>query len=487
MKQQKESLERISGINRKIELMERRDKEIKASQLDINSTVERVKIMEGKINALEEHYEELSEDIGDQLKDLLDVEFTAVVKLDVSRLVRLIRKKFKNLDEQKQKLKMELEGAYLEEQSIKKVGLWKQLSDIKNKKQEEQKKLDEPTKKYQKNLEQYKEWKLDFSFKNNEKKEIKREKNYVEKQLQFDIDRLKQIRKNTIKSIFEKFKGKITIYKEVYKPIVDFINKEKERNLYMELDFSPEILLDSNFTDNFLSYIDQGRKGSFQGLVDGREHLREITQKYNFSECDDVIAFLDELINVLKGEPENKNKFHSISDQLGKGKSKESLYAFLFLLRFLNIDYQLRWGDKTLDDLSPGERGTVLLIFYLLIDQGDNPLIIDQPEENLDNESVFHLLVKYIKESKKRRQIIIVTHNPNLAVVCDAEQIIYCNLDKKNKYKISYLTGSIENNKIKKKIIDVLEGTKHAFGNRQEKYEITHYGVEKYIKDNGVK
>jgi len=112
------------------------------------------------------------------------------------------------------------------------------------------------------------------------------------------------------------------------------------------------------------------------------------------------------------------------------------------------------------------------LIFYLLIDRNDVPLIIDQPEENLDNESIYYLLVRYIKEAKNHRQIFIVTHNPNLAVVCDAEQVVYCSLDKKDKYKVSYEMGSIENNQIKQRIINILEGTKPAFINRQDKYEL---------------
>ena len=68
---------------------------------------------------------------------------------------------------------------------------------------------------------------------------------------------------------------------------------------------------------------------------------------------------------------------------------------------------------------------------------------------------------------KKQRQVIIVTHNPNLAVVCDAEQIIYAH---KEKNQIHYELGSIENPAMNKKIIDVLEGTLPAFSNRDTKY-----------------
>ena len=120
--------------------------------------------------------------------------------------------------------------------------------------------------------------------------------------------------------------------------------------------------------------------------------------------------------------------------------------------------------------MSPGERGTLLLVFYLLVDKDDIPLVIDQPEENLDNQTVYELLVPCMKGAKNRRQVFIVTHNPNLAVVCDAEQIICANLDKQNNSTMTYLSGAIENPIIKKAIVDILEGTMPAFHNRETKY-----------------
>ena len=125
-----------------------------------------------------------------------------------------------------------------------------------------------------------------------------------------------------------------------------------------------------------------------------------------------------------------------------------------------------------LDQLSPGERGTLLLVFYLLIDKSDIPLIIDQPEENLDNQTVYDILVPCIKEVKTRRQIIIVTHNPNLAVVCDADQVIYASIDKKDGNCVTYESGGIENPVINKHVVDVLEGTMPAFEDRDRKYDI---------------
>lgn len=110
------------------------------------------------------------------------------------------------------------------------------------------------------------------------------------------------------------------------------------------------------------------------------------------------------------------------------------------------------------------------MIFYLLVDKGRNPIILDQPEENLDNETVVSLLVPVLNEAKKKRQIIMITHNANLAVVCDAEQIIYSSFDRKGGSQISYAPGSIESPATNRHAVNVLEGTKVAFDNRGSKY-----------------
>lgn len=137
----------------------------------------------------------------------------------------------------------------------------------------------------------------------------------------------------------------------------------------------------------------------------------------------------------------------------------------------MDVRFKVLFNDKDLNsnELSPGEKGALLLIFYLLIDRDNIPLVIDQPEENLDNESVYSLLVPYMKQAKQKRQIIAVTHNPNLAVVCDAEQVIYAQMDKKLN-QIRYSSGSIENPETNKRVVDVLEGTMPAFKIRDKKY-----------------
>jgi len=159
-----------------------------------------------------------------------------------------------------------------------------------------------------------------------------------------------------------------------------------------------------------------------------------------------------------------------LTSLLKKNIKKEALYNFLYSLEYLEPKYMLKLAGKELLRLSPGERGVLLLIFYLLVDKEDCPLIIDQPEDNLDNQSVFELVAPCIREARLRRQLFIVTHNPNLAVVCDAEQVIAASIDKANKERVEYISGAIENPLINRRIIDVLEGTKPAFKKRESKY-----------------
>ena len=131
----------------------------------------------------------------------------------------------------------------------------------------------------------------------------------------------------------------------------------------------------------------------------------------------------------------------------------------------------LTFDGQEIGQLSPGERGLLLLVFYLLVDKDDIPIVIDQPEENLDNQTIFKILVKCIKKAKERRQVIMVTHNPNLAVVCDAEQIIHASCDKSTS-RFWYESGAIEQPEIMERVVQILEGTEPAFRNRQSKYRL---------------
>ena len=158
-----------------------------------------------------------------------------------------------------------------------------------------------------------------------------------------------------------------------------------------------------------------------------------------------------------------------IDSSVKKISDKQQFYNYLYGLEYIGISFKLKLGGRSLTELSPGERGIVLLIFYLALSKNNMPIIIDQPEDNLDNQSVFSKLVPCICRAKQKRQVIIVTHNPNIAVACDAEQVIFCTMNK-DESNIQYLSGAIENEEIRKHVVDVLEGTMPAFDLRRKKY-----------------
>lgn len=260
-------------------------------------------------------------------------------------------------------------------------------------------------------------------------------------------------------------------YQELYKPVQQMAAASSDFTKEpLDLDFDAS-LSPARFEDEFLEYIHRHKIGSFYGDDESKKAVQKLLDSRDFNVTDDVVGFLDDLMSALTTVERGKEKESiSIQSQLKGAKKIEDLYDFLFGLKYLEPRYALRLGTKDIAQLSSGEKGALLLVFYLLLDPEQIPIIIDQPEQNLDNESVVKLLVDCIRQARARRQVVIVTHNPNLAVVCDADQVICCYLDKANGNKITYECGAIEDYPINKTAVDVLEGTYAAFDNRRRKY-----------------
>lgn len=277
-------------------------------------------------------------------------------------------------------------------------------------------------------------------------------------------------RRSKVSVIYSAIQKLAETQRDLYRPVQEFINTHGLTKDKYNLHFGVKVT-ELGFVDRFIGFINQGVKGSFYGAEDGRRFIEEMLERHDANEEADLLAFLGEVLDSLaRDRRDPAGRPTSVTRQLRKGVTPQELYDFLFSLEYLRPKYELTLGDKALPQLSPGERGVVLLVFYLLIDKNDCPLLIDQPEENLDSQSVFELLVPCIKAAKRRRQLFIVTHDPNLAVVCDAEQIIAASIDKKDKNRVSYLSGAIEDPTINSRLLDVLEGTRPAFRNRESKY-----------------
>ncbi len=287
------------------------------------------------------------------------------------------------------------------------------------------------------------------------------------------LEKQRALRADLVRKIFAVKVNLLADYEALYSPVQEFIDGHEVSQEMNALSFSATIAVEG-MVDGLLGMIHHGRRGGFQGEAEGRERLETIVAGHGVSTAAEVEAFTTEVLEILLGsDPDGKvPDLTALRGQLVQTATPEQVYNFLFGLSYLQPRFGLLWRGKPLDQLSPGERGTLLLVFYLLIDRRDLPLIIDQPEENLDNETIFELLVPAIMHAKARRQVIIVTHNPNLAVVCDADQVIHSSIDKAHGNAITYTAGSIEHPEITRMIVDVLEGTKPAFDLRDAKYDV---------------
>lgn len=267
-------------------------------------------------------------------------------------------------------------------------------------------------------------------------------------------------------NIFEAYLEVKGIYEKLKINVDNFIKEfEFNPNSSVKIEFSPKIkIIKTSFIDNLLLYIE--KVGTFRG--DERESFFEKVCNIELKTKEDFIHMLNIVVDTIKDNIDNSED--TVNKSLKKNSKAEDLYTYIFSGKYLDVDYDLEFNNKPISMLSPGERGLLLLTFFLLADTSNNPLILDQPEENLDNQTIYNVLVQLIRNAKKKRQVIIVTHNPNLAVVCDSEQIICANFDTSIEPKISYISGAIENPKINAKIVDILEGTMPAFKNREDKY-----------------
>lgn len=206
-------------------------------------------------------------------------------------------------------------------------------------------------------------------------------------------------------------------------------------------------------------------------------NLRAITE--DLLSPEHITAFVEAIL---------KNSKESL--QLKSGYTAESALREI-LTDWYNIDYVVRMDNDNIQDMSPGKKALVLLRLLISLAESTCPILIDQPEDDLDNRSIFDELIRFIKEKKVDRQIITVTHNANIVLGGDAELVIVANQRGKNapnkKFRFEYRGGAIEDNSpvindgkivagilnskgIQEHICEILEGGEQAFALRQHKY-----------------
>lgn len=257
--------------------------------------------------------------------------------------------------------------------------------------------------------------------------------------------------------------------------------KDLKNNFTIQLFYEKLKLLINNFNfDNPPVELSIKGKYLFVTYYDIPENMQNII----LDKITDTIIRSKEFEDIEKYLSGDKNKqlksgIKNLSEELVKYiksdtfKSKKEFYEIIDL----SIDYkkQIQSMDdlddylkqnkiRNLTDASPGMKSVAYL--DMLFDLDETILILDQPEDNIDNDYISKYLVPNIKGKKKIKQLIFVTHNPSVAVYGDSFNYVYV----ENNDKINYTNYLIERKEDKEKLINILEGGKSSFSNRNKKF-----------------
>ena len=126
----------------------------------------------------------------------------------------------------------------------------------------------------------------------------------------------------------------------------------------------------------------------------------------------------------------------------------------------------MKYKGKDISRHSLGQRASALIVFLLARRENDL-IIIDQPEDDIDNQSIYEDVIREINQLKGQVQFVFATHNPNIPVLGECENVFCCRFEND---KIQIEHGSIDKPKIQKNIIEIMEGGKEAFEKRKRKY-----------------
>ena len=267
-----------------------------------------------------------------------------------------------------------------------------------------------------------------------------------------EIDKL-----NKLKSKNDEFKNKINqnikelneLWLEDYRLYEEKINKIN--------DSQKELKIEIKFKDNknhFRNDLKEKLKGS--GI---RDNIFEMISN-------DYADYLEIFRDVYLGDNALASKLSAsyYSKFIEKFEPNFEEWTKYKTPNTINIYYH----DKLLHEHSIGQRASALLLF-LLTQEDNNLIIIDQPEDDLDNQIIYKELITRIKEMKPEVQFIFATHNANIPVLGDAEQVISCNYSGKN---INFNFGSIDKSDMRDKIVNIMEGGKEAFRRRNDIYKL---------------
>jgi hypothetical protein len=260
---------------------------------------------------------------------------------------------------------------------------------------------------------------------------------------------------------------------EIQEGLIELFNDPIYTHVGDDIVISAELTFDKDrFESDFLGCFDLRHSVSWLG-----DHFRDNSVVWSREEH--VRVMVDTLLKLI-ATPGGELRLRS-------GQNLRNVVDML-LRDYLSHSFSVRQNGEDILCMSPGKQGLILLEIFLHLSNSVYPVLIDQPEDNLDNRTIYSHLVQYIKARKVHRLIIMVTHNPNLVLGTDAEQVVIANQDGEGqgenaKYRFEYVSGGIEcsfmnpeagsvlkSQGIREHVCHVLEGGEEAFRKREEKY-----------------
>ncbi|MBI5707269.1 MAG: AAA family ATPase [Armatimonadetes bacterium] len=278
-------------------------------------------------------------------------------------------------------------------------------------------------------------------------------------------------RREVYRQVFETFVELQAELSMLYAPLTDAL--EAERGALGKLRFVVRRVVDlDRWVERGESLLDLRKDGPFKGRGTLRAAAeQELLAAWASGEPNAADKAVDSFIEKYR-EDIRAHRLDSFTAQEWGAR----IWEWLLGTDHIKVTYGLQYGGVDIERLSPGTRGIVLLLLYLAIDKDDiRPLIIDQPEENLDPQSVYDELVQRFRDSRKRRQIIIVTHNANLVVNTDADQVIVATAGEHGPGQlpeIRYEAGGLEGEYVRRKVCEILEGGEEAFKARARRLRV---------------
>lgn len=288
-----------------------------------------------------------------------------------------------------------------------------------------------------------------------------------------DCEKRLAIIKNDEERLVEiKNKGFVTVGTAIKQSLLDY--KERIENKWKEFKAgSPELteerrtIIADIFNDGAISvrvdiaFDEEKMHQLLLEKLDGRRYSRQkLKDRLQINSSEDFLNFITQVSPV--------NLFSSDIDDELRGR-----ILSVFFRRFTEFIHHriiIESNGRPITKLSHGQQGTIYLKLKIAANLFSETLVYDQPEDDLDNQFITEELVKLFRRIKKHRQVIIVSHNANLVVNADSEQVIVAHNDDG---VLSYTSGALEDPKINKAVCQILEGGKQAFENRERKYNLS--------------